>query len=52
MQDDPVVEQATAAPGEHRNLPTYPVAQAARILLHECGDDLERALAALKWVAR
>ena len=25
---------------------------AGDILLHECGDDLERALAALKWVAR
>ncbi len=53
MQDDPVVEQATAAPGEHRTTPrTMYVAEAARALLIECGGDVKTAIEAVKEAAR
>lgn len=52
MQGDPVVEQATAAPGEHRNInKTHAIAQAARYLLAACDHDVATALAAVEKAA-
>jgi len=53
MQDDPVVEQATAAPGEYRTTPrTAYIDEAAKALLLECGGDEKAAIAAVKAAAR
>lgn len=53
MQGDPVVEQATAAPGEHRNInKTHALAQAlACVLLAACDHDVATALAAVEKAA-